>query len=399
MGRPDPAAPDRPRERTTPSVAGPERPDGGEPTGSPSRGMPPGADPDPVPATTIGRPWTLWVLAALVLALAMATITLGSVRIPLSDVVGAIVGDPDTSGAFTSIVRTVRLPRAATALLAGAALGVAGLQMQTLFRNPLADPFILGISAGASVGVAVVVIGIGSFGTALVAGLGLGGNVTVAVAAAAGAAAVTVVVLLVSRRVTSPATVLIVGLMIGYAVSAVVSVLVHAGLGNLERVRAFIAWGFGSFAGTTWGELAVMAPFVVVGLVAAAATVKPLNALLLGDRYAASLGIHVPRARLATVLSASLLAGTVTAFCGPIAFIGVAVPHLARGVLGTSDHRLLVPGTVLLGAAVALVAGIAAQLPGHDATLPLNAVTALIGAPVVVLVLLRMRHAGREVTT
>jgi len=187
--------------------------------------------------------------------------------------------------------------------------------------------------------------------------------------------------------------------MIGYAVAAVVSVMIHAGFGRLERIRAYIAWGFGSFSGTTWDELAVMTPFLLVGMVVAAATVKQLNALLLGDRYAGSLGLDVPRARLLTIVAASLLAGTVTAFCGPIAFVGVAVPHLARSVLGTSDHRRLIPGTVLLGAAVALAAGIVAQVPGSDATLPLNAVTSLLGAPVVVAVLLRMRHASHGVTT
>lgn len=360
----------------------------------------------PVPAAvdeaapvTSGRPWALVATGLVVAGLFAATVMLGSVPIPLADVLAVLLGAGEADAATRSIVWTIRLPRAVTALVAGAGLGVAGLQMQTLFRNPLADPFILGISAGASVGVAAVVLGVGSFGTALVAGLGLAGNLTVATAAAVGAIAVTAVVLLVSRRVASPATVLIVGLMIGYGVSAVVSVLVHAGLGRAERIRAFIAWGFGSFSGTTWDELAVMVPFVVVGLAAAGATVKHLNALLLGDRYAASLGLDVPRTRLVTIVSAALLAGTITAFCGPVAFIGVAVPHVARTLLGTSDHRLLVPGTVLLGALVALVAGIAAQLPGQDASLPLNAVTALLGAPVVVVVLLRMRHAGRAVST
>lgn len=369
-------------------------------TGSPTSvlGPVPAAD-DQAPPVTSARPWALVLAAVAVVGLVAGTVVLGSVRIPLTDVLGALTGTGAADEATRSIVWTIRLPRAVTALVAGAALGVAGLQMQTLFRNPLADPFILGISAGASVGVAAVVLGVGSFGTALVAGLGLAGNLTVATAAALGATAVTGVVLLVSRRVASPATVLIVGLMIGYAVSAVVSVLVHAGLGRAERVRAFIAWGFGSFSGTTWDELAVMVPFVLVGLVVVGATVKHLNALLLGDRYAASLGLDVPRTRLVTIVSASVLAGTVTAFCGPIAFIGVAVPHVARTILGTSDHRLLVPGTILLGAVVALVAGIAAQLPGQDASLPLNAVTALLGAPIVVLVLLRMRHAGRAVST
>jgi iron complex transport system permease protein len=207
-----------------------------------------------------------------------------------------------------------------------------------------------------------------------------------------------VAVLLVSRRVTSPATVLIIGLMAGYATSAVVSVLIHTGIGRLERIRAYIAWGFGSFAGTTWSELAVLAPCVAAGLVLAGAMTKQLNALLLGDRYAASMGLRVRRARLLVIAGASLLAGATTAFCGPIAFVGVAAPHMARGLLRTSDHRVLVGASGLAGAVVALVAGLVAQVPGSDATLPLNAVTSLIGAPVVVAILLRMRRAGQGVT-
>jgi iron complex transport system permease protein len=297
-----------------------------------------------------------------------------------------------------TIVTDVRLPRATTALLAGAAVGVGGLQMQTLFRNPLADPFILGISAGASLGVAFVVLLVGTAGTSLVAGLGPLGNVGVAGAAAVGAGVTIAAVLLVSRRVTSPATVLIIGLMAGYATSAVVSVLIHTGIGRLERIRAYIAWGFGSFAGTTWSELAVLAPCVAAGLVLAGAMTKQLNAMLLGDRYAASMGLRVRRARLLVIAGASLLAGATTAFCGPIAFVGVAAPHMARGLLRTSDHRVLVGASGLAGAVVALVAGLVAQVPGSDATLPLNAVTSLIGAPVVVAILLRMRRAGQGVT-
>jgi iron complex transport system permease protein len=336
----------------------------------------------------------LGVLAVLAFLL---TIAVGSVRIPLPDVVAILLGaEPDTAS-WTTIVRQVRLPRAITAALAGAALGVGGLQMQTLFRNPLADPFILGISAGASLGVALVVLTVGTAGTSLVAGLGISGNLSVAGAAAIGAGAVTSIVLLVSRRVANPATVLIIGLMAGYAVTSVVSVLIYSGLGRFERVRAYIAWGFGSFAGTTWSQLAVLVPAIVIGLALALVLVKQLNALLLGDAYAQSMGLNVPRTRFLVVVGASLLAGVVTAFCGPIAFIGVAVPHLARGLLRTSDHRVIVPATILTGAVVALGAGLVAQLPWSDASLPLNAVTSLIGAPVVVAILLRLRRAGQGV--
>ena len=348
---------------------------------------------------TLFRPAVFVGLGALLGSLFVLTLAIGSVPIPVSDVVSVLFGGTTTDSSWVTIIRQVRLPRAVTALLAGAGLGVGGLQMQTLFRNPLADPFILGISSGASLGVALVVLMVGTAGTSLVDSLGLLGNVGVAGAAALGAAGVTVVVLLVSRRVASPATVLIIGLMAGYATSAVVSVLLYSGLGQVERIRAYISWGFGSFAGTTWSELQVMSVAALLGLAIAALTTKPMNALLLGDRYAASMGLHVARTRLLVVLGASLLAGTITAFCGPIAFIGVAAPHMTRGVLRSSDHRLLVPGVVLVGGSIALLAGLVAQLPGTDATLPLNAVTSLIGAPVVVLILLRLRKSARAVMT
>lgn len=352
------------------------------------------------PATRVSlRAVTIGAMAVLLVAVFVLTLAAGSVAIPPSEVVGILLGRAPSEAPWATIVHQVRLPRAVTALLAGAGLGVGGLQMQTLFRNPLADPFILGISSGASLGVALVVLAAGTAGTSLVDGLGLLGNVGVAGAAATGAAAVTVVVLMVSRRVASAATVLIIGLMAGYATSAVVSVLLYSGLGRVERVRAYISWGFGSFAGTTWSELRVLTAAVVIGLVIAAATTKPMNALLLGDRYAGSMGLRVRRARLWIVLGASLLAGTVTAFCGPIAFIGVAVPHMVRGLLRSSDHRVLLPGVILLGGAVALIAGLVAQLPGSDAMLPLNAVTSLIGAPIVVAILLRWRRSSTAVMT
>ncbi len=338
------------------------------------------------------------LLAVLCMTLMAATTALGSAALPLGEVMRAVVGRDVPEGTAT-IVGQVRLPRAVTGLIAGAALGLGGLQMQTLFRNPLADPYILGISAGASLGVALVVLVAGPTGAVLGVGLGLSGGATVAAAAAAGATAVTLLVLAASRRVENPATVLIIGLMVGYGVTAIVSVLVQGGFGQLERVRAFVAWGFGSFAGTSWTDIQLLAALVFVGVVLAAATMKALNALLLGDAYAASMGVRVRRVRIIVVIGASLLAGVVTAFCGPIAFIGVASPHLARGLLRSSDHRLLIPATLLVGACVALAAGLVAQLPGQDATLPLNSVTALVGAPVVVTVLLRLRRSSRAVVT
>jgi iron complex transport system permease protein len=260
--------------------------------------------------------------------------------------------------------------------------------MQTLFRNPLADPFALGISAGASLGVAIVVLGTGygaaaAFGTAV----GLAGDALIVAAAMAGAAGVLSLVLVVSARIANAATVLILGLMFGYATSAIVTVLI--GGSEPERLVQFAQWSFGSFAGVTWERLWLFGPVTAAGVLVAAATTKQLNAFLLGEHYARSMGMSVRRVRLLTMLGASALGAVVTAFCGPIAFLGVAVPHLCRGLLGTSDHRVLVPAVVLLGGTTALVAQIVSLLPGSAGILPLNAVTSLIGAPVVVFVILR----------
>jgi len=318
------------------------------------------------------------------------------VTIPLRGVVAALIGG-DVSPAWRTIVVDVRLPRAITATLAGAALGISGLSMQTLFRNPLADPFVLGVSSGASLGVAIVVLATGAGASRLLSGLGWFGHLGVAGAAAVGAALVMALVLAASRRIRSVATILIIGLMVGYAASAIVSLLVHVGVGGTERLRAFLQWGLGSFRGTTWSELRVFTPIVLLTLLSTVALVKPLNALLIGDRYAASMGVAVRRARTAILAAASILAGAVTAFCGPIAFLGVAIPHLARSVLGTSDHRVLVPAVALLGGSIALIAELIAQTPGTDTVLPLNAITSLLGAPVIVLVLVRMRRATHEV--
>lgn len=341
----------------------------------------------------------LGLLALLLATMFVVAVAVGSVRIPLGDVIAVLVGGEPARAVWRTIVLEVRLPRALTAVLAGAGLGVGGLQLQTLFRNPLAEPFILGISAGASLGVALVVLTAGAGGAGMVAGLGLLSSLGVVWAAAVGAAAVLVLVLAVSRRVRSVATILIIGLMVGYATSAIVSLLVYTGAGSSERLRAFLTWSYGSFRGTTWGELQILVPVAIVGLLIAAALVKQLNALLLGEGYAASMGVSVGRARVVIIASASLLTGVVTAYCGPIAFIGIAVPHLARGLLRRSDHRVLVPAVVLLGGVVALFAELVAQLPGSDRVLPLNAVTSLLGAPIVVAVLLRMRRASTAVVT
>lgn len=332
------------------------------------------------------------ILMSLMVALCVVfavSLAIGSTSMSLARVAAALAGNGGP--ADLAIVMTIRLPRSVTALLAGAALGVAGLQMQTLFRNPLADPFALGVSSGASLGVALVVLGSGSaaaqaFGSAT----GMAGDALMTAAAIAGAAVVLALVLVVSSRIADPTAVLILGLMFGYAVSACVTVLV--GASAPERLQQWAQWGLGSFGGVTWQRLALFGPLIAGGLAAAACTPKQLNALLLGERYARSMGLAVAPARILTLAGASVLAAVVTAFCGPISFVGVAVPHLCRGLCRTADHRVIVPAVVLMGAAVTLIAQVVSVLPGDGAVLPLNAITALMGAPTVVVVLVRARH-------
>jgi iron complex transport system permease protein len=351
--------------------------------------------PDPDFATRRRRREAV-VLAGLAAALAAAfllSLVFGSTWLPPSRVFAVLVGAVPERDAAAIVVDAIRLPRSLTAMLAGASLGLAGLQMQTLFRNPLADPFALGISAGASLGVALVVLGTGYGASAAFGGAtGMGGDALITAAAIVGAALVLGLVLLVSSRIANPTTVLILGLMFGYAVSAMVTVLVAAS--QPEQLQQWAQWGFGSFSGVTWQRLRLFGPLTLIGVLIASATTKQLNALLLGENYARSMGLAVRRARLLTMFGASVLGAVVTAFCGPISFLGIAVPHLCRGLLGTSDHRLLVPAVVLMGGTVALLAQVISLLPGHAGVLPLNAVTSLLGAPVVVVVLLRSRRGA-----
>lgn len=332
-------------------------------------------------------------LLALALVLFAGALVLGSVSIPLAEVWAVLLGGQSSTPAWETIITQVRLPRTITALIAGVGLSVAGLQLQTLFRNPLADPFVLGIASGASLGVALVSLAAG--GSIFLSSLALGGSVSTAVAAAVGAGAVLGLVLAFARRIRSITSVLIIGLMAGYMATSVVSLLLF--FSDADDFRAYLAWSLGSFRGVTWSELTVLAPAVVLGLVLAATTVKGLNALLLGERYAESVGVRVRPLRAAIIVSSSLLAGVITAFAGPIAFIGLAVPHLARGLLRSSDHRSLMPAVMLLGACVALGTEIIAGVPGQDVALPINAVTPVIGAPVVVTVLLRLRRSPEVV--
>lgn len=333
------------------------------------------------------RPLWLVALVGALIGVFLLCLALGSVTIPLDQIARVLLGGGAERESWSNIILKVRLPKATTAALAGSALGVGGLMMQTLFHNPLADPFILGINSGASLGVAAVVLAAGSLGGTLIAGFGLRGDLLLACAAAIGAGVTLLLVLAVAARVRGSMTLLIVGLMFGALATALVSLLLYFAVP--ERIQGYINWTFGSFGGVTWDQIPILAGAVVVGLLLAFGLTKALNALLLGEDTARSLGLRLKVARIAIVVATALLAGSVTAFCGPIGFVGIAVPHLCRGLLGTSDHRLLVPGAILIGAIVALVATLIAETPGNNLVLPLNAVTALIGAPVVIAVVLR----------
>ncbi|MCM0590629.1 MAG: iron chelate uptake ABC transporter family permease subunit [Gloeotrichia echinulata DVL01] len=328
----------------------------------------------------------LIILISLILAF-LLDLALGSVDIPIHEVVKILLGQEAEKVTWIHIILKFRLPKALTATLAGAALGVSGLQMQTLFKNPLAGPFVLGISSGASLGVGLVVLTASATTPTLLADLGIISDFGLVIAASLGAASVLGMMLVVSRRVQDTMTLLILGLLFGYATSAIVSILLQ--FSSKERIQSYIMWTFGSFAGVTWKQLVVLIPVILLSLLGAVLQSKSLNALLLGESYARSLGLTVQKTRFSIITSASILAGAITAFCGPIAFLGVAIPHLCRSLFNTSDHRILIPSVTMMGAILALFADLFSQLAVSQMVLPLNAVTALIGTPVVTWVILR----------
>ncbi|KXK13831.1 MAG: transport system permease [Chloroflexi bacterium OLB15] len=331
--------------------------------------------------------WVFIALLLLVTAALALSLFVGSVTIPAQEVLTALLGGETSRAGWTKIVQDYRVPKALTALLSGAALATAGLLMQTLFRNPLADAYVLGISSGASLGVALVVLSVGVGTTTLLGAMGIAGDLAVVVAATLGSTAVLLIVLLLARRVQNVTTLLILGLMFGYITSALVSLLAH--FAAPAQLRSFNNWSQGTFGDVTHAQLPIFACVILFGLLISAITAKPLNAMLLGEDYAASLGVNLRRVRYLTILSTALLAGVVTAFCGPIAFLGIAVPHLCRLALRTSSHNVLIPASILLGASIALIADLIAHMPDAQIVLPLNAVLALFGAPVVIWVILR----------
>jgi len=325
----------------------------------------------------------------LLLAVFLLALSVGSETVPLAAVWGWLTGHGTGDDGLTTLLVEFHLPRALTAVATGSGLAVVGLLMQTLFANPLADPYILGVSSGASLGVAVSVLGTGGAAVGFTATFGSFGRWGTVAAAMIGALLVLGLILLAGRWVRTVVSLLVIGVMVGSAVGALVSLLLA--FADPARVQKFILWSLGSLDGTYLGDMVVLLPVVAVGLLASLAISPSLNALLLGERYAASMGVRVRRIRAVAIAATALVCGVVTAFCGPIAFLGVAVPHLARVLLRRADHRLLVPACALLGAIVCLVCGVVATLPGTDGVLPLNVVTAVIGAPVVVIVLLRSR--------
>lgn len=318
-------------------------------------------------------------------------LTLGSVAIPLNKVLQVLLEGDSGNFAWNNIVYQIRLPQAMTAVLAGAALSLGGLHMQTLFRNPLAGPSILGITAGASLGVAVVMLASGSIVSLFsLASTGFVGSWLVVIASVVGAALVLALVLIISIRIRDNIVVLIVGIMVGNITIALVSIWQY--FSEPEQIQEYLMWTFGSLGGVTQKHLIVLFICVGVGILCSLLLTKTLNILLLGENYAQSLGLTVQRARLLIIAVTSLLAGSITAFCGPIGFVGIAVPHLTRSLFNTSDHRLLIPATIVSGAILMLLCDIIAKVPGSHVTLPINAVTALVGAPVVLLVILQRKN-------
>ncbi|MCR4613399.1 MAG: iron ABC transporter permease [Bacteroidaceae bacterium] len=329
----------------------------------------------------------LFVLTTLaIVAFFVLNLLLGTVRIPMTDVCRILVGDGENE-IWRNIVMQSRVPQALTALMAGAGLAVSGLQMQTVFHNPLAGPSVLGISNGASLGVACVVLLSGSVGGVTLSRMGYVGDVAISVSAIIGALAVLLLIVVVAHHVTGNVTLLIIGVMIGYLVNAVVGLLKF--FASDEDVKAYVVWGLGSFARVSGDQMILFVLLMCFLLPLSMLLVKPMNILLLGNEYATNLGLNLRRVQTLIIVSSGILVAIVTAYCGPIMFIGMSVPHLARGIFRKSDHRVLMPATMLLGALLALFCNLIARLPGFEGALPVNSVTALIGAPIVAWVLMK----------
>ncbi len=339
---------------------------------------------------TICRPSILLpLLVVLTLLLSVYALTSGSVHIPFADVVDILLGNPVEKSSWQVIVLESRLPRAITALLAGAALSVAGLLLQTTFANPLAAPSILGLDAGASLAVGLVMLTVGGSVGGMLNTLSLSGHLAIMLAAFVGAATVLAIIIAFSTVVRSNTMLLIIGIMVGYIASSLISLISY--VASSDGVFSYALWGMGNFASVTRSQLPLFALVTLLGLGLSIALIKPLNALLLGERYAQNLGVNVRRARLLLLLATGILTAVTTAYCGPISFLGLAVPHIARLLLRSTHHAILLPATLLLGALVAQVCNIVSTLPLFVSPLPLNAITPIIGAPIVIYVIVNQR--------
>ena len=333
------------------------------------------------------------VLVTILVLVVILDIMVGSVKIPPSEILATIAGGQTTNPGWETIILEFRIPKAITAILAGSGLAVSGLIMQTMFRNPLAGPFVLGISSGASLGVALLVLAGSMVGTAMLP-FSQAGGWTLVLAAIAGATVVLMLILAISLRVHDTMTLLIIGLMVGSLSAALVSVLQY--YSQAQEIQSFLIWTFGNLGGVHGLELKVLFGVVVIGILLSWVLCKSLNALLLGESYAFSLGVNIKTTRLLIIMATSILAGGITAFCGPLAFVGIAVPHLARMLFKTSDHRTLIPGCLLLGAIVMSLCDLVSQVPGSSQTLPINAITSLVGAPAVIAILIKSRRLSNS---
>ncbi len=333
---------------------------------------------------------TFGILGIIIVGIVLFILNLfvGSVTVPIEKIFKVLLDDnPDKT--LSVIIFNYRLPQALTALLAGAALAVAGLLMQTLFRNPLADPSMLGISSGASLGVGIVILLTGAISGTAVSSFGWWSTIGVSLAAFIGAVLVLFVMLAFSSRMKNMTTLIIIGLMIAYLAGSITDILKFFSL--KEDIHAFVIWGMGSFSGVGTSKMPVFATSIIIGLVVTFFLSKNLNILLLGEMYAENLGLNIRKNSVLIILVSGYLTAIVTAYCGPIAFVGLAMPHIARFLFKSSDHRLLIPATMLIGMDMALVCNLIARMPGFDGNLPVNAVTAFIGAPVVISVILKSR--------
>lgn len=333
-----------------------------------------------------------WKFLCMILLIALCfflNIAIGTIAIPVRDAFGILLGEEHQSLVWQNIILKSRLPQALTAMVAGAGLAISGLQMQTVFHNPLAGPSVLGISNGASLGVAFVVLATGSLGGVALSSLGAVGNAAISLAAIIGSLSVMALIVWVSQRVSGNATLLIIGVMIGYVATAIIGVLKY--FSNEEDIRAYVVWGLGSFSRVSGNQMGLFVIMMLILIPLSMLTIKTLNILLLGEQYARNLGLNIKRARLTVIGCSGVLVAIVTAYCGPIMFLGLAVPHLCRAIWRTSDHRILMPATMLTGVALALACNLIARMPGFEGALPINSVTALIGAPVVAMVLFRRR--------